>query len=319
MKSIHAHERRVIAPVRKILPLLLVIVVCAAGCGEPGASPDGIAVSDTTAYQAAMSAGDTTSVIQALGRFLDDYPQSPFRPGVYSRLFSLKDARDPAEAGAFVRTRLETEVDPASRGRLYYALYLNTRDHDPDREGEVIEALISDSPLTPDVYNMVAWNLVERETMLEEAVRLAVIGVSLADDSVSRGNILDTQGRAKYKMGSLAEAVFLLEEAVSLNPDPEIRRHLAEAYDRSGRREEALEMFTELMISQENPDMRSSIERLAAETGRSAPDIFRRIDTARHEAAWPAPEFTLIDYDGQPVSLGDFRGKVVLLNFWHPT
>ena len=30
----------------------------------------------------------------------------------------------------------------------------------------------------------------------------------------------------------------------------------------------------------------------------------------------PAPEFTLKDLKGHPVSLADYRGKVVLLNFW---
>ncbi len=30
----------------------------------------------------------------------------------------------------------------------------------------------------------------------------------------------------------------------------------------------------------------------------------------------PAPDFTLNDLEGHPVSLSDYRGKVVLLNFW---
>ncbi|MDX1982147.1 MAG: TlpA disulfide reductase family protein [Bryobacteraceae bacterium] len=30
----------------------------------------------------------------------------------------------------------------------------------------------------------------------------------------------------------------------------------------------------------------------------------------------PAPEFTLKDSEGRPVKLSDYRGKVVLLNFW---
>ncbi len=30
----------------------------------------------------------------------------------------------------------------------------------------------------------------------------------------------------------------------------------------------------------------------------------------------PAPDFTAVDHQGKPVKLSDFRGKVVLLNFW---
>lgn len=30
----------------------------------------------------------------------------------------------------------------------------------------------------------------------------------------------------------------------------------------------------------------------------------------------PAPDFTLVDLEGEPVSLSDFRGKPVILNFW---
>jgi len=30
----------------------------------------------------------------------------------------------------------------------------------------------------------------------------------------------------------------------------------------------------------------------------------------------PAPDFNLADMDGNPVSLGDFRGQVLVINFW---
>ncbi|MGI9330068.1 MAG: TlpA family protein disulfide reductase [Gammaproteobacteria bacterium] len=34
------------------------------------------------------------------------------------------------------------------------------------------------------------------------------------------------------------------------------------------------------------------------------------------EVAGPAPDFTLLGRDGQPVTLSDLRGQVVLINFW---
>jgi thiol-disulfide isomerase/thioredoxin len=45
-------------------------------------------------------------------------------------------------------------------------------------------------------------------------------------------------------------------------------------------------------------------------------------EAARHKEVKPdgarksAPEFTLKDVDGKPVNLADYKGKVVLLNFW---
>lgn len=37
---------------------------------------------------------------------------------------------------------------------------------------------------------------------------------------------------------------------------------------------------------------------------------------ARPEVGFPAPDFTLQTLDGQAVSLADFRGKTVFVNFW---
>jgi thiol-disulfide isomerase/thioredoxin len=39
-------------------------------------------------------------------------------------------------------------------------------------------------------------------------------------------------------------------------------------------------------------------------------------ELTRLETPVPAPDFTLPDMDGQSHSLGDYRGKVVMLNFW---
>ena len=39
-------------------------------------------------------------------------------------------------------------------------------------------------------------------------------------------------------------------------------------------------------------------------------------ELTRLDAPLPAPDFTLEDMDGQRHSLSDYRGKVVMLNFW---
>jgi len=58
--------------------------------------------------------------------------------------------------------------------------------------------------------------------------------------------------------------------------------------------------------------------RAAARETRAACDGLRRepSNPALGEIPVLAPDFTAIGHDGKPVHLSDFRGKVVLLNFW---
>ena len=45
-------------------------------------------------------------------------------------------------------------------------------------------------------------------------------------------------------------------------------------------------------------------------------DPFRRLDLVRVTTATPAPDFTVPSLTAGPLSLADFRERVVLLNFW---
>ncbi|MGH2650458.1 MAG: TlpA family protein disulfide reductase [Actinomycetota bacterium] len=45
-------------------------------------------------------------------------------------------------------------------------------------------------------------------------------------------------------------------------------------------------------------------------------DPFQRLDLIRAKSPTPAPDFTVPSLTGRPLSLADFRERVVLLNFW---
>ena len=68
-----------------------------------------------------------------------------------------------------------------------------------------------------------------------------------------------------------------------------------------------------------NPDIRARVIALSKELDGSATATLASVEQKRKANAKPAPDFTLKDYDGKEHKLSDFRGKVVQLNFWHPT
>jgi peroxiredoxin len=63
---------------------------------------------------------------------------------------------------------------------------------------------------------------------------------------------------------------------------------------------------------------KNCVSACVSESGRFREFFTVRQDTsaARAEDRTPAPDFTLDDATGVPVKLSEFRGKVVLLNFW---
>lgn len=258
-----------------------------------------------------MAQTDTTARIAALQDFLKNYASSPFRPAVYSRLCDLLERKSPDQSAAFLSEHLQSERDPASRGRIYYAQYTHAKDHAPGEVGTVIQALENDASPDANVYNMVAWDLVEQGTRLDDAVKLASIGADKAPDSLSKAEVLDTKGWAQFTKGDYREAAGTLELAVGLGPKEEdIRGHLAEACDKAGDAARARDLYAGLLVAHEDPQMRSRLEALVRQTGGSAKNVFQKIDADRKAQARPAADFALQDYDGKEIQFaGATRGR----------
>lgn len=95
---------------------------------------------------------------------------------------------------------------------------------------------------------------------------------------------------------------------------------LGEMFELMKRDEEALSVFDKL--EKQNSDSYDVLNKLAEvhwRLGNSkiAKKYHRRADPSKSELIGkPVPDFSATDLDGNPISLQDYRGKVVLLDFW---
>ena len=74
---------------------------------------------------------------------------------------------------------------------------------------------------------------------------------------------------------------------------------------------ERLPRYLELLKSSVSVEVSAQKPRKLGKHGLS-----RRLAKAYEEFGQPAPNFSATDIDGKPISLRDYRGKVVLLDFW---
>ena len=126
----------------------------------------------------------------------------------------------------------------------------------------------------------------------------------------------------------LGKIQLVFEEQLKLVPDDWIdTRLLSEIHETLGDTEEAQAVFQRLQLVLEdrlkqNPDDRTAWNDLAnlhEKLGNAELAHAYRV-TADPTLAWVGqvlPDFlSIVDLDGEPISLADYRGKVVLLDFW---
>ena len=92
-----------------------------------------------------------------------------------------------------------------------------------------------------------------------------------------------------------------------------------------GRHEDALQLLQNLeKTEQDNPFIRSVFREIAMiheEQGNAelSTEYYLKADSRLEMIGKPAPDFSATDIDGNPISLKDYRGKIVLLDFWSTT
>ena len=122
------------------------------------------------------------------------------------------------------------------------------------------------------------------------------------------------------KVGNEQSANVLIERLKShMTTDIDYYRMLFDVLVRTERYEEMLEIFKE--AEQQHPDAQPIQARLAyihEKLGNTElAEVYYRKSDPKYEL-WEksVPDFSATDLDGSPISLQDYRGKVVLLDFW---
>ncbi|MDQ7816290.1 MAG: redoxin domain-containing protein [Melioribacteraceae bacterium] len=232
-----------------------------------------------------------------------------------------------------------------------YILTLPVKENDIEK---VVELLSSYKNASAMVYNSVAWSLFELGKDLNKAEELAEKGIQLAKKEIdmpkgkrpqfystsewensrkrSAGMVMDTYGAILLKQNKNIEAEKVLTEAVMLlgKEEPESNERYVSALMTNGKFDLAKKELEEFFSKAANTSgMKEMLKESYMKTGGTEngfDSYFRKFEDAskakiiaklqKEMINEPAPQFTLTDLNGKSVSLSDFKGKVVIVDFW---
>lgn len=174
---------------------------------------------------------------------------------------ALRRAEDPE--GAVTALRNWLSVQPADQQvRLQLSMYLDRIGRQEDAIAEY-EQLLDQHPDNIVALNNLAW--LYHQVGDERAVARAERAVELAPE---RPEIADTLGWILVNEGELQRGLVLLQQAALQGPDiPDIRYHLAVAYQKADRLEEARKELQRVLETDAAFSRRAEAEALLAELG----------------------------------------------------
>jgi len=192
----------------------------------------------------------------------------------------------------------------------------------------------------PWVQNDIAWKMADAGVELALAESLALeaidrmqagwietdipeIDEEWAESTAKRyrGYFYDTLGHVHLRAGESEKAVDALEMATSSIPyvDSEVQIKLAKAYSDLGRLDEAIDALLDVVAISLNAEAMAQLEATYVEKKGDRTGLEELVSERRRNAVRPSTDFRMNSLTEEEVSLSDFRGKVVLLNFWFPT
>ncbi len=292
---------------------------------------------------------DTEESIAILRGYLEHYPVTDRSVDLLDYLGELegKEAGRPAETEALVREILPKITNQDDRFELDKLLvHLIALEGDQARLPQAVATVEAARSLTlSDRLDLVealidgkAWQLAfdQANAALDQtsadAYRAEHPDTKLSDDEIEKAatarrvEVLAARGWALANLGRTDEALADFREAEPMAtssyagvPESPLYRYWGHTVLEQGDAKRALELLAPDAVMGGNAEALADLRRAweAASPGESTFDEY--VWKIRNTLARPIEGFTLADYDGREVSLGDFSGKVIQLAFWFPT
>lgn len=228
----------------------------------------------------------------------------------------FRDVKDYKTAYEYIKAK----IDKVSPMRFYYLI---SRMLEENSEME-IAILIADLGVDQARQNLNIKNT-NREPFETEKDAKEMKEAALAYSLFARGKVLNELGRSGEALSSFEEMILISE-----SKNPEMNEAYATSLIENEKYEKAIKEIEDfLKAGKHTPPMKEMLKTAYVNTKGSengfseyisefeslAKDIL--IEKLKEEMiSRPAPQFSLTDLNGNAVSLSDFKGKTVMIDFW---
>jgi thiol-disulfide isomerase/thioredoxin/Tfp pilus assembly protein PilF len=271
--------------------------------------------------------GDNAREQEYLKKAADAAPDNPAYQFYYANSLKQTDPARYAKASLAVAERFPAHERGAQS--LYWLAFNET---DPAKKLAYLEKLKNQYPVAKFSWSSSGMSLlfdVYRKTAPDKALALAEELTNTIPSGSSNQywqSLLAyqkalTQARSLLEEKEFAEASKLLDEVKlpRLNDYSDLYRLKVAAAEGSGNAQKVYDDLLKQTAKEPTDELRALLFKLGAGLKKTEAQVNADIWQSLDAQAKPAKAFTLKRYgDEKDVSLGDYRGKVVLLNFWYP-
>ncbi len=263
-----------------------------------------------------------------------------------SRIMGLSTEHDPAKKIKLLEQHLSEfslkEEESLAEKRQLLLLYIQTGDFEKGHD------LLKSSPKSdPSLYKNLVAPMIEKGSGLDKALAWISEGIdvlrkqdesskpaSMAMDdwkqshAVTLASLLQMRGQVCSKSGKKDQAEADFAEAYFLRSgtDLSINLNLVDAYVAGGKNQKAVDVGLEcIRKGKSNLSIVEKLKTAFKKVHGSLAGYDKSVQQARNDEQKkmlksalnkPAPEFSLKDITGSTLSLGEMRGKVVVVTFW---